>query len=517
METKKLIKILKNFFDKVYFIIEFICSIILTISILNILTTKVYYGYIPLNKLIYAIISFVIVLICIIYNCKTQKGKIEKIFIGFAIPIAIGYGILILPLNVPDEGSHIFKAYDISLGNIFSKFDENGEAYTSSIKEFENYSYARFQSYNDVYKEVSKITNYSEKIKVISATQGVFPILYVTSSIAFVIGRLCGLNFFIVMYIARMFNILLYLIFGYFTIKKIPIGKILMSVYLCMPMMLQQAASCSYDAILNAVLLFYIAHLIYLVFKKEERTKKDKIILYILTALMSMFKYVYILIAGILFIKIFDKKENKKEILKVSAIMIIIGALVGISWMMFSSRFSSTPDAFKAYYEEVNVDSVQQLDYIKGNIFKFGTIFVKEFVIYGQEYIFDSIGQKLGWLEINVNQGIIVLYLILLIITTISEKNKFEFNLKSKLWIMCLIFAIISLINIVMYLQFTPVGYPRICGVQGRYFTPIFILILLCMIRKEKNYEINNLTEKAMSISFILNYLTLTNVIINYL
>ena len=106
-----------------------------------------------------------------------------------------------------------------------------------------------------------------------------------------------------------------------------------MAVYLSMPMMLQQAASCSADAVLNATLIYYIVHLVYMVFKETQITRKDKIILFVFTALIAMFKYIYILVAGILFIAIFNKKEDKKEILKTVGIMILIGSM-GISALL---------------------------------------------------------------------------------------------------------------------------------------------------------------------------------------
>ena len=69
----------------------------------------------------------------------------------------------------------------------------------------------------------------------------------------------------------------------------------------------------------------------------------------------------------------------------------------------------------------------------------------------------------------------------------------------------------------VMYITFTPVGLEKICGVQGRYYTPILFLIFLCIIKKDNNWKINNINQKIMLASFILNIATLINVIIKYI
>ena len=65
--------------------------------------------------------------------------------------------------------------------------------------------------------------------------------------------------------------------------------------------------------------------------------------------------------------------------------------------------------------------------------------------------------------------------------------------------------------------MFTPVGYERVCGVQGRYYTSILFLAILCLIKKDNNWKVNNLPEKMMTISSILSVLTILTVIGNYM
>ena len=330
-------------------------------------------------------------------------------------------------------------------------------------------------------------------------------------------GRMFNVNIILTIYLARMINIIIFLIFGYLTIKKLPFGKLTMAVYLCMPMMLQQAASCSADAILNAVLIYYIAHLIYMTFKETEITKKDKIILYIFTALVAMFKYVYILVAGILFITIFNKKEDKKDKIKTIGIMILIGSIFAIGWFAFGLRFKSSPDVTLEYNRIANVDQGRQIGFIKENPVKFMKTFIKEYIVYGPEYIFGAVGAKLGWLNVNIDASIITPYIIILILSVISEKSKYEFKAKSKIWIIAIILAISALLKISMYIFFTPVGLERICGVQGRYYTPILFLALLCLVKEDNNWEIKNANQKMMALSMVLNIATLYTVFGNYM
>lgn len=292
----------------------------------------------------------------IVYAFKKFKTSPEKMFLFFAIPLGVSFAILMMINAVPDEGKHIMKAYDISVGHFVAQVDEKGNSSATVIEKLEDTSHVKFLTYENVMKEIEKTTDYSKEKKIICGAQGNFPVLYFGTAMTLAIGRLLKINIFLAIYIGRIVNLIIFITFGYFAIKKIPFGKVLLAVYLCMPMMLQQAASFSADAVLNGFLIYYIAHLIYMIFK-EEITRKDRVILYIFTALVGMSKFIYILIAGILFIKLFREKENRKRNLKTIAIMILIGSIFTVLWFIKSSRPKSIPDDVVRYNKEMNVNS----------------------------------------------------------------------------------------------------------------------------------------------------------------
>lgn len=304
----------------------------------------------------------------IVYAFKKFKTSPEKMFSFFAIPLGASFAILMMINAVPDEGKHIMKAYDISVGHFVAQVDEKGNSSATVIEELEDTSHVKFLTYENVMKEIDKKTDYSKEKNAICGAQGNFPFLYVGTASILVIGRLLKINIFLVIYIGRIVNLIIFITFGYFAIKKIPFGKVLLAVYLCMPMMLQQAASFSADAVLNGIIVYYIVHLIYMIFK-EEITRKDRVILYIFTALVGMSKFIYILIAGILFIKLFREKENRKRNLKTIAIMVLIGLIFTVLWFIISSRPKSIPDDVVRYNKEMNVNSRRASGLCKKSLF----------------------------------------------------------------------------------------------------------------------------------------------------
>ena len=501
-------------FDIFIIPIEFLFSIICVIELFRYFTIKTYENYMPLKDLDFGILSGIVILGIIIYTLIKKRDNIGRLFLTFAIPLGIAYTLFILPLNVPDEGSHLLKANDMMYGNMFARKDNDGDYKVTATKELENYSYRRFLSYKDVYKEITKSTNYDETVKLISPLQVYSQFLYIGVALGLKIAQIFSLNIFIGIYIARMFNFIIFLIFGYLSIKKIPFGKRLLAIYLCMPMMIHQACSCSCDAVLNAVLIYYIVQIIYIVFKEKELTRKDKIILYVLTAFIAMFKFVYILVAGILFMILFNKKIDEKNRIVIILTTIIIGSMFTLGWYFISNQTKSVALETEKYNKMANIDAGKQMEYILNNKVEFVKIMFNEYIIYGPKYVAMAVGSELGWLEIKPNVSIIVLYLILLLYVTISEKSKYRFSWWSKLWILAIICVIFGLVSIAMYLNATSVGAERNGGVQGRYFTPIFFLVFLCLIRKDKELKIGNKDisipiSVAFTISEILNILTL--------
>lgn len=384
-------------------------------------------------------------------------------------------------------------------------------------KKLETCTCLYFNSYNDIYREINQNTDYDDEIQIKCNAQGNSFLLYLFPTISIVLCRLFDINILYAMYLGRILNLLFFLVVIYFAVKKIPFGKLILTILCFFPMMMQQVASCSADAILIASLIYYIVHLIYMIFKEEKINIKDKVILYILTALIAMFKYIYILVAGILFLVLFKNKEDRKENIKTIIIMIVIGSIFMIGWYGFNLRYDATPDHIKEYYKTSNIDSVGQIQFIKEHPIKTCEIIAKQFIIYGVDTLYSSIGLFLGWLNVELNSGISLGFILLILLAVVSEKNRYDFSLKSKFWIMLIYFGCSNFVKLGMYIFSTPVGNTVICGIQGRYYTPILLLPILCLIKKDNNFEVKYLYEKVIIISVLLNIFAILYVMKNYI
>lgn len=501
-----------NKLEKITYPIEFITSLFMSILFIQLFTTKQYSGFWHKGYLIGSILLAVITISVIIYHCIKHKDKIEKMFLNFVIPISLLFLIFMIPGQIPDELAHMIRTYEVSEGKLFTPKDENNETTTMVPKALLKCDQNQLNKYSILKQKIQEETNYSDRIKTVSSAQGYSFILYLFSSVGFVIGRILNLNILYGIYIGKIFNILLYLIVGYLAIKKIPFGKKLLAIYLMMPMFIHQMVSFSADVVVNMISIYFIANLLHLLVKEEDLTKKDGIIYCILTALLGMAKMAYIPLVGIGILFITRKNTSKKKKTIFITASIIIGLIFSVGSYLDTMRCNAVTDWSKEYNERLNVSSSEQIKTILNEPKKVVKAFYTDWTLQMPHYIEMAIGSNLGWLNIEPNRFVIMGYMILLLAAIVYENHKYSLKLGQKLWILLIAIGTIIMIEASLYVAFTPVGAEFIGGIQGRYFIPIFILGLLCMCQKD-NYLKGKFSNTALTlISFVLNLSVLNTI-----
>ena len=498
IKVNNFIKDKKSLIMKFIFPLEFILSLLITYVMLRFVIIKNYSGYNSLKHIIMMGIFGLAILAIIIYNCKNNKGKIEKIVIGFLIPIGMMYLVFMLPSQVPDEQAHLRRAYEVSEGVLIGRKD------TISVipRDLQTKIKPNLESYRQFSESLAGSTDYNDKIE-INNPAGTYPfILYIFSAIGFVIARIFDLNILIGCYLAKLMNFIVFLFAAYYTLKIIPFGKYVMTAVMFMPMFLHQATSTSADCLINIICMVFIAYLLYLYFKKEKIKKREGVLLVVLGVLMSIVKYVYLPIIGLSFIFIFSKNMSKKYKIILISSLVILSIIAALGYYIFSSSYGT---AFTKYYETNNVNTSEQIKGMISNPKGFLDTLNYTFKNMGETYIYQMVGIALGWLCIYPNRIWITIYIIAMLASCFIEKNKVAFNWKQKIW-GCLISVVIILLIVTgMYITWTKVGNIIVDGVQGRYFIPVAFILLLCLCKKENYIKIKNIEYKFPILLCLLN------------
>lgn len=519
LKSKEMIEINnKKIYNIIKYPVEFIIMLIFILSMYSFITTKVYDGYWSRKVLIYVIISGILASISLIYNCVQDKNKIENMFLNFAIPIGISFIVFMLPTYTPDASSHLWRAYEISGGTLITKIDENGDAKTT-VPEIMSINrekvLIKYNKLNDLLNS-EEARDYNKTTQVDSPSKGYAFVFFLGYAIGLAIARMLSLNIFVGLLLARLINYIIVLILGYYAIKKIPFGKILLTTYLMIPMMMQQATAFSADSIMNATIILFISYTLYLSFKKEEILKSEKIIFLILSVFVGLSKITYIPLIGIALIIAKRKKEMpKKEVISFAIVTLVICCGSMITLNIFTRGY--TNESASGYLENAGVNSEEQLLGIISNPLHFVKVLWNDFKVNGEFYTFNFIGQYLGWLSITVPISYIILYIIILLASIFVEDNKKVLDWKERLWLIILALGMNILVITGMYLEWTGVGSMTVAGVQGRYFLPTTIILLLSICQKENYVKIKYPNVFIPAVSLCINMLFISKVILFFM
>lgn len=514
LKKEDVLKKIKNFL----YPLEFILMLAFMLCLYKFITTKSYEGYWSRRVLIPLVITGVMAIGTMVYNCIKDKEKIEKMFLNFAIPVGIAFIIFMLPTYTPDASSHLWRSYEISQGIFMTKIDENGESKTT-VPEIMSINRESVLTKYSVLNELlssEEAKNYDKTVQVDSPSKGYAFVFFVGYAIGLAIARILSLNIFVGLLLARLINFVIVLVLGYYAIKKIPFGKILLTAYLMIPMMMQQATAFSGDSIMNATIMLFIAYTLNIAFSKELISKKEKVVFLILSIFVGLSKITYLPLIGLGLIIAKRRKDIPKKEIIILAILTLIFSCGSFVILNICIR-GYTNESAQAYLESAGVNSSEQLAGIISNPVNYLKVLANDLKVHGEYYLFGSLGQHMGWLTIIVPERYLYVYIMLLLSAIFVENNKEVLDWKEKIWFILLALGMSVLIITGLYLQWTGVGSMTVAGVQGRYFLPIMILGLLCICQKENYVKMKYPNIVIPAVSLIINILLIRYVILFFI
>jgi uncharacterized membrane protein len=413
-----------------------------------------------MNTVYASTLPLVLLLVFFIKLYELNKRHIEKIFVCIAIPALISFGLFILPNQIPDEIWHIYRVLN---------FEKNGAG--NMIAPLSLQPDKTPTTFAEAYKVLLAPADWNNVFLVSRDMSSYLSHLYFFPGIVALIGRSLWLNPYVVVYLSRMTNAAIFIVAGYWIIKLIPFGKTVFFIFLLNPMLIQQEASCSADALTNVIALMYATFLILLL--KESQIKRWQVSGLVITAvLMVVSKFAYaplIFLSVLLVYRLINTKKRNLVVLLISILVttVVIFVLVACFFVLLNTLYIQGP------------------------------YWVKTFA-----------GGVLGALSINIWAPIFWTYLIILSISPFcnEDEDKVAFNKNERVFILVIIF--IDTILIILALRQWSVqndgNINFISGVQGRYFFPIAIYLPLCLIRPSGAVHRSNATSVFTTLILII-------------
>ena len=392
---------------------------------------------------------------------------------------AIPFVFLTPPFQVPDEPQHFFRAYQISEGQFHAAVENHaaGGVLPSSLIELSSKFLGSRAIHADralvkqSWQDFSAGFNFPldpEKREFIdfSGAASYSPLVYFPQSTAILIGRLAGARPLTLVYMGRLANAMVAILFISFAVHFSPLSKPGFMASALLPMSLYLVASLSPDAFVISSVFLYTS-IAFKAYVAKMWTTFDVIVAMLCAVVFCSVKAVYAPLLFIAFPAIIGSRDKKMQV-AVQCLLVILPICITAIWL------HAVSDLIVPVRHGTNVAA--QLHHVITNPAWFAKAMVYGFM--KNDYYFFTLIGMLGWLNLKLSIAGYVIPLIAFLISIFSdEKIKSSPLNVAPVWWLALAGAGMTLVMLALYLYWTPVGAYVVEGVQGRYFIPLLPLV----------------------------------------
>lgn len=460
-----------------------------------------------LNKYRMIFIFFTVFMILYFIACfKTKKLSYQKSFL--IISIVIGMMIIVFTPNKTflseDDETHFKRTLQLlDLGSSEWTDAKNQMMYAKPFEDDAVLSKEEMYSQNDYLNSVDEENIFQiDRISYIDYSQ----ICYIPSALSLKTASLLKMPFTVWFKVGKIANLLVYCLFMYLAIKIMPVKKYLLFVFALLPTNLSLASNYSYDGFITSLFAFSFALFMSKLYDDKKVDAKWTIKYTLASAFAVLPKAVYapLVLLPLVFKK--DKFEDKKQMYKFKGALIFL-AIILVSTFMLPTLLSPTVAGDQ---RGTGVTSIAgQLSYVLSNPIAYTGLLLGS--TFGQfiDKFFGSLSIiKMGYIGSAPFIFLIILDALMIFFAfTNLDQEELKLNRYQRGFLLFILFAVNCLIWTALYLSFTAVGSNVIQGVQGRYFLPLLIILLVCCqinkfrLKVDKNQLIFGL---SMTMSIIL-------------
>ncbi len=435
---------------------------------------------------------------------KARNITALRFFVMAALVIELLYTLATPPLQAPDEFSHFYRAYQVSDGNFLPvKHDQRLGGYIpEGIHDFINQyrQPAYIYNYTFTYREIArsfkiKLQRDSVTFRDFANTAYYSPVSYLPHALVLAVLKPFNCPPAILYYAGRLFVFVLWLLAMRWVIKTVPVFKWLFTFLVLLPMNPYVVNSFSADTVTNILSFLFIALALKHMFVSKTVAGRQLLVLALLLVLLALAKVVYVGLIVLLFAIPGHKFKNK--IYRFAS----LGALLGISFvvaLLWQTAVMQLYIPFKDY--NPNYQAVACLspcgDYYaqKAYIMQHGTYFFKviwhSLFDHPRTYLSGYVG-LFGNSDISLPLWAYVITYIGIVFIAFTEKNRFGFLGRQKIWLFAAAAAAFVLLLLSQHLVWDCVGEGVVDLLQGRYLIPLLPLVFMLFSGSVVNARFN--------------------------
>ena len=437
------------------------------------------------------ILGIVVLGYTLIYAFLVTKASIGKLYLAGAITGSILFMLIVTPFAAADENNHIYKCLDLS--NLVFGYEmpedekthwlRDCEAFTKLGKKIsiENYYYTAKNMFKTVDDDGMSLQRIGD---IVCNNKDI--IYYFPGVTGLTLGRALNLSEVATFTLGRLFTIAACVFLNYLALRKMPFYKTGFALVLLMPSVVSRIASITYDGMLMSYIFLFVAYVMHYIHSDETIKIKDAIIMILTGIALTVGKggaYVPFLLLLFLIPKKNFGTKIKYPVIVAGSIFICLLAYCLCNLSLFTDIKESTQGTTNdlLWTEEKGYT----LHYIITNPVHSVKLLAKTLISYGYQWYGELIGDGFGWLQIYVSPFLTLIYTLLIAVSALNINGE-ERSLSNKTRIVSMGVVLFSaaLVILSMWIFWTPLNYGIIAGVQGRYFIPVFMLVVLAIKNK---------------------------------
>ncbi len=450
--------------------------------------------------------------ICIVKKSVYERLGLPGIYLISGLLIGLAFTILMPVGVVPDEMEHVRNAYECS--NVMMGYGKkSNHTIKMRTEDFETPSIDIAWNHKNSEIYYSNLFTKAEKTEVIDTDVycGIAPdYVFIVPATGITLGRLLHLGTRTVYLLGRIFCVLAYVLLVYAAMRLLPFGQILAFVWGFLPMVQQQSNSFSYDRQVLSVSLLIVALTLHLYYGKSTKHTRWKVAILVLSCLYLLpIKHgalVPITLIPMIFFgrwylkkrKTFSKKQ--KTIIRVC---VIVFALAVVAAAAVYLRICLRPDRVNGHWVRWAGEPGYTIGFLLLHPGQLAKILYNTVLQMTDFYIAGMLGGLLSWHTKAVPNFLLLPFVILLVAASFRREDEEELpglGVRVWTWLMCLL--VIGFTFAGMLLNWTPMSFDRIEGVQGRYFLPLVVPVLLMC--RTKHACIGKYAERVMAMIAVL-------------
>ncbi len=423
-----------------------------------------------------------------------------KIYPILGLTFGVIFTLIIPTDTTPDEIAHLDNTYILS--NRLLGIDEIENPWNLILKRNCDVAYEEhelsLENYDKYYHTFGAVSEKDLELDLTKNDSTGNSTAYIIGALGVSLARVLHLNYGWMTLMGTLFQLLFFVAIVTYSLKIIPYGQRILFTIALLPMTLQQVSSFSYDNMMIACGILVTS--LFLCWYQQEtlpvsqenvrmdvRHRIGQLVLFAFAALMMIRTkggaYALLLLLPIIIIFRYMRKNQLWKNRKVQlGIVIMVLLLLAASIYLWKSGVAYSiweRVCLEHYIPSSDAYGAAPITFITRPGYTLKRL-AMTVLANGKDYLYSMVGGLLGWLQLVISGKIIwplLLVLILSMVRTREEKIEVSKGVRGALIIMSLLSMLIC-VAAMMYL-WTPATATVIAGVQGRYFIPPLLALLV--------------------------------------